>query len=86
MLDSKTKNILDLNDIREVMVEVMLNRYTEKELSKSTIKKFQKFLSVQQKNNTSKNSIDSRIASLYTAIQKLYNDFMKYNEILSELD
>ena len=86
MLDSKTKNILDLNDIREVMVEVMLNRYTEKEFSKATIKKFQKFLSIQQKNNTSKNSIDSRIASLYTAIQKLYNDFMKYNEILSELD
>ena len=86
MLDSKTKNILDLNDIREVMVEVMLNRYTEKELSKATIKKFQKFLSIQQKNNTSKNSIDNRIASLYTAIQKLYNDFMKYNEILSELD
>lgn len=86
MLDSKTKMVLDLNDIKEVMVEVMLNRYAEKELSKATLKKFQRFMAENTKTNTSKNSIDSRIESLYKAIQKQYDSFMKLNEILTKLD
>ena len=86
MLDSKTKNILDLNDIKEVMVETMLNKYTDKELEKATIRKFFKYMELQQKNNTSRNSVDSRIESLYKAIQKEYDKFMKFNEILTELN
>ena len=86
MLDSKTKNILDLNDIKEVMVETMLNKYTDKELEKATIRKFFKYMELQQRNNTSRNSVDSRIKSLYKAIQKEYDKFMKFNEILTELN
>lgn len=86
MLDKNVKMVLDLNDIKEVMVETMLNRYTEKELSKSTLKKFHRFMSENTKTNTSKNSVDSRIESLYKAIQKEYDKFMKLNEILTELD
>lgn len=86
MLDNKAKNILDLNDIKGVMVETMLERYTEEEVSESTLAKFQKFMNLQQKNNTSRNSIDSRIESLYKTIQKQYNDFVKLNEIITELD
>ena len=86
MLDSKTKNILDLNDIKEVMVATMLNRYTEKELSKSTVNKFMKYMANQHKRNGSKNSIDNRIASLYLAIQKEYDCFVELNSILSDLD
>lgn len=86
MLDSKTKNILDLNDIKEVMVETMLNKYTDKELEKATIRKFFKYMELQQRNNTSRNSVDSRIESLYKAIQKEYDKFMKFNEILTELN
>lgn len=86
MLDKNVKMVLDLNDIKEVMVETMLTKYTEKELSKSTLNKFAKYLSKQQEKNGSKNSIDKRVESLYKAIQKEYNNFVELNSILSELD
>ena len=86
MLDNRTKNILDLNDIKEVMVETMLSKYNEKALTKNELTKFFKYMNLQQKNNTSKNSVDSRIESLYKAIQKQYDSFLKLNAIITELD
>ena len=86
MLDNKTKNILALNDIKEVMVEVMVKNYAEKEVSKSTLSKFKRFMAEKTKTNTSRNSVDSRIESLYKAIQKQYDSFIKLNAILTELD
>ena len=86
MIDTKTQNIINLSDIKEVMVKTMLNKYSNKELSNAEIKKFYKYLDLQQKNNTSKNSVDSRIESLYKLIQKNYNDFTKLNEIITQLD
>ena len=38
------------------------------------------------KKNNSRNSVDSRIESLYKAIQKQYDSFIKLNAILTELD
>ena len=86
MLDNRTNNILDLNDIKEVMVETMLSKYNEKALTKNELTKFFKYMNLQQKNNTSKNSVDSRIESLYKAIQKQYDSFVKLNAIITELD
>lgn len=86
MLDNKTRNILALNDIKEVMVEVMVKNYTEKEVSKSTLNKFKRFMAESTKTNNSRNSVDSRIESLYKAIQKQYDSFIKLNAILTELD
>ena len=86
MLDNRTKNILDLNDIKEVMVETMLSKYNEKALTKNELTKFFKYMNLQQKNNTSKNSVDNRIESLYKAIQKQYDSFVKLNAIITELD
>ena len=86
MLDNRTKNILDLNDIKEVMVETTLSKYNEKALTKNELTKFFKYMNLQQKNNTSKNSVDSRIESLYKAIQKQYDSFVKLNAIITELD
>ncbi len=86
MLDNKTRNILALNDIKEVMVEVMVKNYAEKEVSKSTLNKFKRFMAEKTKTNTSRNSVDSRIESLYKAIQKQYDIFIKLNAILTELD
>jgi len=54
MLDNRTKNILDLNDIKEVMVETMLSKYNEKALTKNELTKFFKYMNLQQKNNTSR--------------------------------
>ena len=44
MLDNRTKNILDLNDIKEVMVETMLSKYNEKSLTKNELTKFFKYM------------------------------------------
>lgn len=86
MLDNKTKNIIDVNEIKGVMVEVMLEKYNGKAFKREELSKFFKYLNLQQKNNTSKNSIDSRISSLYKTVQKLYEDFEKLNAIITELD
>ena len=86
MLDKNVKEVLDLSDIKGVMVEVMLNKYTEKELSKSTLNKFGRYMNKQQERNGSKNSIDKRIESLYKAIKKEYDNFVELNSIMSELD
>ena len=64
----------------------MLSKYNEKALTKKELTKFFKYMNLQQKNNTSKNSVDSRIESLYKAIQKQYDSFVKLNAIITELD
>ena len=86
MLDKNMKELQTLKNIKEVMVETMLNRYTGKELSKSTLSKFVRYMDKQQKRNGSKNSVDNRIGSLYKAIQKEYESFVELNDLLSELD
>ncbi len=86
MLDKNVKEVLDLSDIKGVMVEVMLNKYTEREVSKTTLNKFAKYMAKQQQRNNSKNSIDNRVSSLYKAIQKEYDNFVELNSIMSELD
>ena len=83
MLDKNVKEVLDLSDIKGVMVEVMLNKYTEREVSKTTLNKFAKYVANQQQKNGSKNSIDNRVASLYKAIKKEYDNFVELNSILS---
>lgn len=86
MLDKNVKEVLDLSDIKGVMVEVMLNKYTEREVAKTTLNKFTKYMAKQQQRNNSKNSIDNRVASLYKAIKKEYDNFVELNSIMSELD
>ncbi len=83
MLDKNVKEVLDLSDIKGAMVEVMLNKYTEREVSKTTLNKFAKYVANQQQKNGSKNSIDNRVASLYKAIKKEYDNFVELNSILS---
>lgn len=86
MLDTNVKEVLDLSDIKGVMVEVMLNKYTEREVSKTTLNKFARYMAKQQQRNSSKNSIDNRVKSLYNAIKKEYDNFVELNSIMSELD
>ena len=64
----------------------MLKKYTEREIAKTTLIKFTKYMAKQQQRNNSKNSIDNRVASLYKAIKKEYDNFVELNSIMSELD
>lgn len=85
-MNDKTKCVLDVSKIKEVMVESMLNRYTESEVNKGDLNKFFKYLNHQSKENNSKSNLDVRINSIYKMIQKHYDDFIKLNQIIASLD
>ena len=86
MIDEKTKDIMDLYVIKQDIIKIMLNKYTSKNISKEDFTKFFKYLNLQLKNNNSKNNLDSRINSIYKVIQKQYDNYIKLNEIITQLD
>lgn len=83
MIDDKTKDVMDLCDIKQDMVRTMLNKYTNKTLSKEEITKFLKYLNLQLKENKSKNNLDNRISSIYKIIRKQYNSYTELNQIIT---
>lgn len=86
MIDEKTKDIMDLYDIKQDMIKTMLNKYTNKSLNNKELTKFFKYLNLQLKDNNSKNNLDSRINSIYKVIQKQYDNYIKLNDIITQLD
>ena len=86
MIDEKTKDIMDLYDIKQDMIKIMLNKYNNNTFSKDDFTKFFKYLNLQLKDNNSKNNLDSRINSIYKVIQKQYDNYIKLNEIITQLD
>ena len=84
MIDEKTKDVIDLLDIREEMIKVMLTKATDNKITNTEIKKFCRYFNLKLKNNNSKNNLENRIASLYRAIQKLYKEFSNINNAISK--
>lgn len=78
--------MIDILDIRQEMIKLMVNNYAGKELSTKELNKFYKYLNLEFKNNNSKNNLDNRLNSFYKIIQKQYDDFIKLNDIITQLD
>ena len=78
--------MIDILDIRQEMIKLMVNKYAGKELSTRELNKFYKYLNLEFKNNNSKNNLDNRLNSFYKIIQKQYDDFIKLNDIITQLD
>mgnify|MGYP003571590332 FL=1 len=78
--------MIDILDIRQEMIKLMVNKYAGKELSNKELNKFYKYLNLEFKNNNSKNNLDNRLNSFYKIIQRQYDDFMKLNDIITQLD
>ncbi len=78
--------MIDILDIRQEMIKLMVNKYAGKELSTTELNKFYKYLNLEFKNNNSKNNLDNRLNSFYKIIQKQYDDFIKLNDIITQLD
>ena len=78
--------MIDILDIRQEMIKLMVNKYAGKELSNKELNKFYKYLNLEFKNNNSKNNLDNRLNSFYNIIQKQYDDFIKLNDIITQLD
>ena len=77
--------MIDILDIRQEMIKLMVNKYAGKELSNKELNKFYKYLNLEFKNNNSKNNLDNRLNSFYKIIQKQYDDFIKLNDIITQL-
>ena len=78
--------MIDILDIRQEMIKLMVNKYAGKELSTKELNNFYKYLNLEFKNNNSKNNLDNRLNSFYKIIQKQYDDFIKLNDIITQLD
>ena len=78
--------MIDILDIRQEMIKLMVNKYAGKELSTKELNKFYKYLNLEFKNNNSKNNLDNRLNRIYKIIQKQYDDFIKLNDIITQLD
>ena len=78
--------MINILDIRQEMIKLMVNKYAGKELSNKELNKFYKYLNLEFKNNNSKNNLDNRLNSFYKIIQKQYDDFIKLNDIITQLD
>lgn len=86
MVDDKTKDIMDLFDIKQDMIKSMLSKYTNGNITKEQLTKFTKYLNLQYKNNKSKNNLDSRVSSIYESLQKQFDNYTKLNQIITELN
>ena len=78
--------MIDILDIRQETIKLMVNKYAGKELSNKELNKFYKYLNLEFKNNNSKNNLDNKLNSFYKIIQKQYDDFIKLNDIITQLD
>lgn len=86
MIDERTKDMMDLVDIKQEIVKVMLSKYTSKNVSKEELAKFGKYLNLQLKNNKSKNNLDSRINGIYTILKGQYDNYVELNNLYASLD
>lgn len=86
MIDERTKDMMDLFDIKQELVKVMLNKYTNKNISKEELARFSKHLNFQLKNNKSKNNLDSRINGIYNVIKGQYDNYVELNNVYANLD
>ena len=80
------QSMIELVELKKDIVRTMLDRFTNGKITDEEHKKFYKYLSLQLKDNTSKNNLDTRINSIYKLIQKQYDNYNTLNEIINKLD
>ena len=78
------KEIIELCFIKNNLVKSILSKYTNDRIEEEELKKFNRYLYLQLRNNNSKNNLDSRISSINKIIQKQYDSFIKLNEIITD--
>ncbi|HOZ53853.1 MAG TPA: hypothetical protein PKY25_00775 [Bacilli bacterium] len=78
------KEIIELYFIKNNLVKSILSKYTNDRIEEEELKKFNRYLDLQLRNNNSKNNLDSRISSINKIIQKQYDSFIKLNEIITD--
>ena len=80
------QSMIELVELKKDIVRTMLDRFTNGKITDEEQKKFYKYLTLQLKDNTSKNNLDNRINSIYKLIQKQYDNYTTLNEIINKLD
>ena len=72
---------IDLYDIKQDILKVMINKAVNNKLPKEENKKILKYVERKLEQNNSRNSVDSRINSLYETIKKQVDDYLMFCEI-----
>lgn len=80
------QNMMDFVELKKEIIRVMVDMHANDKLTDEEHQKFYKYLTLQLKENTSKNNLDTRIGSIYRLIQKQYNNYIALNEIINKLD
>ena len=71
------QNMMEMVELKKDVIRVMVNRYANNKITNEEHKKFYNYLTLQLKENTSKNNLDTRINGIYKLIQKQYDDYTK---------
>ena len=82
----EAQNMMDFVELKKEIIRVMVNMHANDKLTDEEHQKFYKYLTLQLKENTSKNNLDTRIGSIYRLVQKQYNNYIALNEIINKLD
>ncbi len=77
-LNEEEKKVVDNYIIKEALIRLVMTKRNGKEPTKSDVNTFTKYLNMEYENNTSKNSIDSRVNSICKAIE---TKLTKYDRI-----
>ena len=72
---------IDLYDIKQNILKVMIDKAVNNKLPKEDNKKILKYIERKLEQNNSRNSVDSRINSLYETIKKQVDDYLMFCEI-----
>ena len=72
---------IDLYDIKQDILKIMIDKAVNNKLLKENNKKILKYIERKLEQNTSPNSVDNRIYSLYKTIKKQVDDYLMFCEI-----
>lgn len=84
LIDEKTKDILDIYNIKSDMIRSMLSKATNGKISVDDTDNFIDYLNVIVKVNKSKNNLDNRILGIYNLIKRYYKEYTKLNEVITK--
>lgn len=78
ILKEENEKVVDSYIIKEALIKLVMTKRIGKEPTKRELNSFTKYLNMEYENNTSKNSVDNRIASICKAID---TKLTKYDRI-----
>lgn len=81
-LSDKSKNLLDICDIKRELVAIMLKKITDNRISNEEVERFNNYLNVIVKSNRSSNNLNNRISGILDIVKSHYSNYLKLDAIM----